>query len=214
MSEQSVLTNRFKKIYWTVGLAVVCIAGAAPWLMTKVIETAPGYNTVVVNAPLIGEYSYEKEVLKPGRSLIWLFSFGIAVKIDAETALVASEPVQSEDGKPVIIQGKVRIRITDPYVLISTFGENWYKDEAQPMIAKSLQSYVGNHDMALLEQALKGPQRSSPEVQLSIQKAFDDRGLPIEVEFAAPDYIENVRGARYVVDANAKKWVRNPNYDH
>lgn len=208
------LTDRGKKLFWTVGLAAACAAGMAPWLMTKVIVTEPGYNTVVVHAPLIGEYSYEKDVLPPGRSMVWVYSFGIPVKMSAETSLVSSEEVVTEGGKSVVITAKVKIRVTDPYVLISSFGEHWHKDVALPLMEERLAAYARNQSSGIFEQALKGSQGAPFGILSDIQDAFTSRGLPLEVSDTSIEYVEypSTNNARYVLDADAKKWLHNPRY--
>lgn len=213
MSAPSGLTNRLKKLYWTVGSVAVLAAGMAPFLMAKVIVTEPGYNTVVAHAPLIGEYSYEKDVLPPGRSLVWVYSFGIPVKMGAETSLVSSEEVATKDGKSLVFTANVKIRVKDPYVLISGFGEHWHKDVALPLMEETLATYAGNQSSELFEQALKGTQRAPFGLLSDIQDAFNKRGLPLEVDDTSIDDVEYSRNnARYVLDAEAQKWLHNPRF--
>jgi regulator of protease activity HflC (stomatin/prohibitin superfamily) len=211
MSVPSVLADRGKKMFWKVGLAAVCAAGVAPWLMTRVIVTEPGYNTVVVNAPWIGEYSYEKEALPPGRTMVWVYSFGIPVKTGTDTIFVQGEEVATKDGKSVILYAQVKLRVTDPQLLISSFGENWYKDWAKPLMQKSLEIYAGKHDRDFF-QAMNGPQASSFELLERMQDDFEDFSMPLEVQYAAPDYVQNLKEPRYVLSADAKKWTMNPDY--
>jgi regulator of protease activity HflC (stomatin/prohibitin superfamily) len=211
MSEPSGLPSRFKKLYWTIGVGVMCAAAVAPWLMTKVIETEPGYNTVVVHAPLMGEYTYEKEVLPPGRNLVWAFDFGIPVKMGEDTSLVSSDEVATKDGKTIVVMAKVKVRVTDAYALISGFGEQWHKDTALPVMQEALEWYARNQNIEVFEQALKGSGQASFKLLSDIQDDFNERDFPLEVQNVTIDYVGLPKNsARYVLDANAKKWVHDP----
>jgi hypothetical protein len=191
-------------------LGAVIASGAAFYALTHVIETAPGTNTVVVNAPLVGEYSIEKEVLVPGRSLHWKYTFGIPVKTDF-VSMISGEHLETKDGKSVTLFATVKLRVTDPYLLISSFGENWLRDWAEPVMEDALESYARKHEHEYF-QAMKGPQTSSFELLERIQDDFKDRSIPLEVQYAAPDFTPSSKEPRYVQDANAKKWALNPSY--
>jgi hypothetical protein len=145
--------------------------------------------------------------------LQWKYNVAIPVKTDPFVSLVSSEEVATKDNKLAHLYARVKLRVTDPHALISSFGQNWFPDWAEPLMEETLAYYAGEHDEAFFK-AMTGPPVSSLKLVEKMQAAFEDRSMPLEVIYAAPEYLPSSKDPRFVLSADSKKWVLSPRYSH
>lgn len=160
---------------------------------TNIITTDIGFETVLLNQPLLGDFRVEQEALKPGRSLQLFTVRGVQVKTDKMRFYLRyngySGPRAAED----TIQVELVAKSKDSVALVSKFGEFWYTDHVAEVLRQSVEDVA--REYANEPQVNNKPFQKDFSVRLTavVRQNFHSADIPLIVQSVTGEYSRSSR---------------------
>lgn len=159
-----------------IGLALIM------WLFfMKSIVTEAGYQTVLVDQPFFGDGGVRPRPMEPGRMVVFRTTQGIPVQSTPITYAERFGDLPTKDNSLLNFQTSIQVKVTDPVLLISKFGENWYENNIVRPFTSSFRDITKSKTMT---QIMSDPQTSQEMEQKLIaimnEKVRGD-GIPVVV---------------------------------
>lgn len=156
--------------------------GLCFWLFfMKSIVTEAGYQTVLVDQPFFGDGGVRPKPMEPGRMVVFRTTQGIPVQSTPITYAERFGDLPTKDNSLLNFQTSIQVKVTDPVMLISKFGENWYENNIVRPFTSSFRDITKSKTMT---QIMSDPQTSQEMEQKLIaimnEKVRGD-GIPVVV---------------------------------
>lgn len=114
-----------------------------------VVSPDPGQQAVLVDKPLFfGKGGIRlDDVRDPGRTYTWLTTSATYVDVTPQTVQVAFDDFSSSDNILLDFSTQIQYRITAPALLLSRFGQDWFKNNVASQYASIVRDQVKRYDM-------------------------------------------------------------------
>jgi hypothetical protein len=173
-------------------LAGLVTAGAT-YLSTNLITTDIGFETVLLNQPLLGDFRVEAEALNPGRSLQLFTVRGVQVKTDRMRFYLRyngySGPREAED----TIQVELVAKSKDSVALVSKFGEFWYTDHVAEVLRQSVEDVAREYANEPQVNNKLFQKDFSGQLTAVVRQNFHSAGIPLIVQSVTGEYSRSSR---------------------
>lgn len=128
-----------------------------------VVSPDPGQQAVLVDKPLFfGKGGIRlDDVRDPGRTYTWLTTSATYVDVTPQTVQVAFDDFSSSDNILLDFSTQIQYRITAPALLLSRFGQDWFKNNVASQYASIVRDQVKRYDMTKMMSDPAPPGRST-----------------------------------------------------
>jgi regulator of protease activity HflC (stomatin/prohibitin superfamily) len=185
--------------------------------VTRVSPDA-GVAAVLVEKPILfGHGGVNPTPVTTGSSYVAWTTEPVYVDLKPIQKTVDFQDLMSQDGIPLHFDSTIRMQVTDPVRLVSTFGPGWYDSNVDSEFRNRVRQAVRKHGMNETAISTTAIDAIDAEVTDQMQRYIRSSGLPIRLikitvgRASPPDSIKNQRIAtaseqqRQITEAQTQK---------
>ncbi len=165
-----------------------------------VISPDAGQEAVLIDKPWIfGHGGVRSKPVLPGLTYAWFSTQKIYVNMFPQQYDGNFTDLMSSDGVPLDFHAVIRLQVTDPVVLVSSFGQDWYKNNVEQEFFNRVRSAVKKHGMNETAIQTTAIDEIDAEVTKAMGDYFKSNKIPIRLvkitvgKANPPDAVRNQR---------------------
>ncbi len=149
-----------------------------------VVSPDPGQQGVLVDKPLLfGKGGIRlDDVRDPGRTYAWLTTSATYVDVTPQTVQVAFDDFSSSDNILLDFSTQIQYRITAPALLLSGFGQDWFKNNVASQYASIVRDQVKRYDMTKMMSDPDTARKIDDSVTENVRALVKEQRLPIQIQ--------------------------------
>ncbi len=147
-----------------------------------VISPDAGQEAVLIDKPWIfGHGGVRDKSVLPGLTYAWFSTQKIYVNMFPQQYDGNFTDLMSSDGVPLDFHAVIRLQVTDPVVLVSKFGQDWYKNNVEQEFFNRVRSAVKKHGMNETAIQTTAIDEIDAEVTKAMADYFTSNKIPIRL---------------------------------
>ncbi|SOT94135.1 Hypothetical Protein CFBP6762_00579 [Xanthomonas arboricola pv. fragariae] len=164
--------------------SVLAAALASLLCACTVVSPDPGQKAVLVDKPMFfGKGGVRlDDVREPGRTYAWLTTSVTYVDVTPQTVQVAFDDFSSSDNILLDFSTQIQYRITAPALLLSGFGQDWFKNNVASQYASIVRDQVKRYDMTKMMSDPDTARKIDGSVTQNVSALVKQQGLPIQIQ--------------------------------
>lgn len=149
-----------------------------------VVSPDPGQQAVLVDKPVFfGKGGIRlDDVREPGRTYAWWTTSAVYVDVTPQTVQVAFDDFSSSDNILLDFSTQIQYRITAPALLLSGFGQDWFKNNVASQYAAIVRDQVKRYDMTRMMSDPDTARKIDDAVTESVRALVKEQRLPIQIQ--------------------------------
>lgn len=162
------------------GILILLTAVVYPTI--KLIRIDAGFEAVLVDKPLfIGKGGVQPETIKPGSKWVWRSTEVKMVDTRPFTILRTIDELASKDNRLLTFESAITVQVTDPVLLISEYGDNWFKSSLERPYLSAVREQVRGQTMSDLMSNQDTVREMDDRLTEAVVNAVMNAGLPIRI---------------------------------
>lgn len=163
-------------------LNVVAIATLVGLTGCTNVNTNAGTESVIIDKPVFfGQGGVRPETYKTGRNYTWYSSEAVPINIQPMLVEENFDDLMSTDTVPVDFRTSLQVQITNPIVLWTKYGNNWYKINVQRQYQALVRDEARKYTMNELLTGKEIPKLMEKNIREQLDRLIADNHLPFRV---------------------------------
>ncbi len=149
-----------------------------------IVSPDPGQQAVLVDKPLLfGQGGVRlKDIRNPGRTYTWMTTEAIYFDVTPQTVAIAFDDFSSSDNILLDFSTQIQYRVADPALLLSRFGQDWFKNNIASQYAAIVRDQVKRYDMTRMMSDPATAELIDDTVTRNVRALVKQQGLPIDIQ--------------------------------